>query len=69
MDLRLPPGYYVELDPDLLVLRGRDGRFVAAFSAGGAIGETIEGAAWKDHRARAVPKLAGPGGKGMDRQS
>ncbi len=50
MELRLPPGYYVERDPDTCTLRRPDGQFVAAFSARGVIAETIEGAAWEDHR-------------------
>ncbi len=50
MERRLPPGYYVERDPDICTLRQPDGHSVAAFSAGGGVAETIEGAAWKDHR-------------------
>ena len=50
MELRLPPGYYVERDPDTCTLRRPDGHFVAAFSARGVIAETIEGVAWEDHR-------------------
>ncbi len=50
MELRLPPGYYVERDPDTCTLRRPDGRLVAAFSARGVIPDTIEGLAWEDHR-------------------
>jgi hypothetical protein len=47
----LPPGYYLEFDPDLLVLRrGRKGDLVAAFSCRGATNESLEAAAWDDHR-------------------
>jgi hypothetical protein len=41
----LPPGYYLELDPDLLVLRrcgkGDKRDFVAAFSVRGATKESL----------------------------
>jgi hypothetical protein len=51
MEPRLPPGLYLEFDPDLLVLRrGRKGEFVAAFSSRGATNESIKAAAWDDHR-------------------
>ncbi len=40
-----------ESDPDVLVLRRRDGAFVAAFSACGATREGIVGAAKEDYRA------------------
>jgi hypothetical protein len=49
MELRLPPGYYLERDPDIWTLRRSDGVSVAAFSARGVVAETIEGAAWEDH--------------------
>ena len=52
MDLRLPPGYYLELDADVAVLRREDGQSVAAFSARGAVWETVERIAWEDHRGR-----------------
>ena len=48
MKLRLPQGYYLERDPDIWTLRRPDGGFVAAFSARGAVAETIEAAAWED---------------------
>ncbi len=64
MDLRLPPGYSLEWDSDLLVLRGWDGFFVAAFSAGGVSEETIEQVAWEDYRVRGMPRTESmePGG-------
>ena len=52
MNLRLPPGYYLELDADVAVLRREDGRSVAVFSARGVVWETIERIAWEDHRSR-----------------
>ena len=30
--LKLPTGYYLERDPDILILRRRDGSMVGAFS-------------------------------------
>lgn len=53
MGPRLPPGYYLELDADLLVLRRRpSGELVATFSARGAEQESVEEAAWEDHHER-----------------
>ena len=53
MELQLPPGYYLELDPDLLVLRRRAKvDFVAAFSVQGATKKSLEQAAWKDYLQR-----------------
>jgi hypothetical protein len=49
LDLRLPPGYYVDKDADLLVLRRHDGSVVAVFSARGVAKEFIERAAWEDY--------------------
>ena len=44
--------YYLdESDPDIVVLRCQDGRFVAAFSAQGATREGIVEAAKEDYRA------------------
>jgi hypothetical protein len=51
----LPDGYHLERDADLLVLRGRGERFVAAFSALGATEEAVWGAAWDDRRRLAAP--------------
>ena len=39
-----------ESDPDIVILRRRDGRFVAAFSARGATQEGIREAAIDDYR-------------------
>ena len=52
MEVRLPRSYYLERDPDLIVLRRGDSRFVAAFSARGAAREEIERAAREDLRLR-----------------
>lgn len=40
--LELPSGYYLERDPDILILRRLDGTMVAAFSAYGATVEAIQ---------------------------
>jgi hypothetical protein len=50
MDLQLPPGYHLQLDADVAILRREDGRSVAIFSARGVIWETIERIAWEDYR-------------------
>ena len=42
--LELPPGYYVERDPDVLILRRLDGSIIGAFSARGAAPEAVVGA-------------------------
>ena len=42
--LDLPAGYYLERDPDVLVLRRLDGSMVGAFSARGAAPEAVLGA-------------------------
>ncbi|HSL00258.1 MAG TPA: BTAD domain-containing putative transcriptional regulator [Rubrobacteraceae bacterium] len=39
--LELPTGYYVERDPDILILRRLDGSMVGAFSARGAAPEDV----------------------------
>jgi DNA-binding SARP family transcriptional activator len=39
--LDLPTGYYLERDPDVLILRQRDGSMVGAFSARGAAPEAV----------------------------
>ena len=47
----LPPAYYLdESDPDIIMLRRKDGTFVAAFSAQGATREGIIEAAMHDAR-------------------
>jgi hypothetical protein len=67
MELRLPPGYYVERDPDTCTLRRPDGHFVAAFSARGVIAETIEGVAWEHHRGGPKTGDVRPPRRGRDR--
>jgi LuxR family maltose regulon positive regulatory protein len=42
--LELPTGYYVERDPDVLILRRLDGSMIGAFSARGAAPEAVLGA-------------------------
>jgi hypothetical protein len=49
MKLKLPPGYYVELDADLLTLKCHDGSTVATFSARGVAMKLVERAAWEDY--------------------
>jgi hypothetical protein len=44
----LPPGYQLELDSDILVLRRLDGSTVAAFSSRGVTPEHVEATAWED---------------------
>ena len=49
--LSLPFDYILdESDPDIVVLRRRDGCFVAAFSASGATKEGIQKAVIEDHQ-------------------
>jgi LuxR family maltose regulon positive regulatory protein len=43
--LELPTGYYLERDPDILILRRLDGSMVGAFSARGAAPEAVRRAA------------------------
>jgi hypothetical protein len=45
---KLPFGYYLELDADLLILRRSDGAFVAAFDAVGVDLFGVELAVWED---------------------
>jgi hypothetical protein len=49
MKLKLPPGYFVELDADLLTLRCHDGSTVATFSGRGVAIKLVERAAWEDY--------------------
>ena len=49
--LPLPPGYYLEFDPDILALRREDGSLAAAFSAAGASPSEVVRAAEEDYRA------------------
>jgi hypothetical protein len=46
--MQLPFGYYVERDPDLLIVRRPDGSFVAAFNAGVADPFEVEATVWED---------------------
>jgi hypothetical protein len=59
VELRLPPGYHLELDADVAVLRGEDGRSVAIFSARGVVWETVERIAWEDHRSGPSTEASG----------
>jgi hypothetical protein len=47
-ELRLPPGYELERDPDMLILRRPDGSTVATFSTRGVVPEHVEEAARED---------------------
>jgi len=49
LELRLPPGYYVDKNAELLVLRRPDGSAVAVFSVRGVARELVERAAWEDY--------------------
>ncbi len=51
---QLRGGYYLEEDPDILILRRADGTEVAAFSAQDASREAIEGAVEEDYDASDV---------------
>jgi hypothetical protein len=54
-----PTGYRLDRsDPDVLVLRRRDGTFVATFSAIGAVRKAIRGAAEADQRAHVSRRSA-----------
>ena len=46
----LPPGYRLQVDPDVLILSRADGSTVAAFSALGADPREVEREAEKDYR-------------------
>ncbi|MDQ3913123.1 MAG: hypothetical protein M3305_15405 [Actinomycetota bacterium] len=50
MNLQLPPGYYLELDADILMLRRQCGSVLAVFSAQGATKRAIEEEATVDYR-------------------
>jgi hypothetical protein len=47
-ELQLPPGYQLERELDLLILRRPDGSTVAMFSARGALPERVEEEARED---------------------
>ena len=55
----LPPGYHLERDPDLLLLRRPDGSLTAAFSVTGATAEAVEHAAWEDRGGKLSPAFVG----------
>jgi DNA-binding SARP family transcriptional activator len=48
--LKLPPGYYLERDPDILILRRLDGAMVGSFSARGAPPNAVRQATEEDLR-------------------
>lgn len=50
MKLQLPPGYYLELDADILKLRRQGGSVLAVYSAQGATKRAIEEEARVDYR-------------------
>jgi hypothetical protein len=58
MESCLPTGYYLERYPslNLVVLRRRDGYFVAAFSIDWVEREEIEKVAWLDSRGEPTPE-------------
>lgn len=45
---KLPFGYYLERDTDLMILRRADSTFVAAFSARGVDFFEVEATVWED---------------------
>ena len=47
-ELRLPFGYHLQCDADLLILRRSDSSFVAAFGAGNVDPFEVECAVWED---------------------
>jgi LuxR family maltose regulon positive regulatory protein len=53
--LELPTGYYLERDPDVLILRRLDGSMVGAFSARGAAPEAVLGAIEEGAPRRPMP--------------
>jgi DNA-binding SARP family transcriptional activator len=56
LSLELPTGYYLERDPDVLILRRLDGSMVGAFSTRGAALEAIRGTA--EETARSVLRVS-----------
>ena len=56
MKLELPPGYYLDLDADVLTLRRKGGCMLAVFSVRGATRGAIEEEAWADHLLLTQPK-------------
>ena len=49
MKLERPPGYYLDLDAEVLTLRRKGESMLAIFSARGAKRDAIEEEAWVDH--------------------
>jgi len=47
--LSLPPSYRLEFDADMILLRGKDDRIVAAFSVSGTTPSAVTKAAWEDY--------------------
>jgi LuxR family maltose regulon positive regulatory protein len=65
LSLDLPTGYYLERDPDVLILRRLDGSMVGAFSARGAAPEAVLGAIGES----APQSAEGPWGASMRARS
>jgi DNA-binding SARP family transcriptional activator len=64
LSLDLPTGYYLERDPDVLVLRRRDGSMVGAFSARGAAPEALKRAIEESSQGATTSSLAPPALRG-----
>jgi hypothetical protein len=47
--LSLPPSYRLEFDADMILLRGKEDRIVAAFSVSGTTPSAVTKAAWEDY--------------------
>ena len=56
--LELPAGYYLERDPDVMILRRIDGSMIGAFSARGAAPEAVLGAI--EEASQGETRAAGP---------
>lgn len=64
--LELPAGYYVERDPDVLVLRRLDGSMVGAFSARGACPEAVWRATVEEKTTKRLPDEREEGSPGSE---
>jgi hypothetical protein len=63
----LPTSYYLdESDPDILILRRKDGTFVAAFSAQGVTKEGLVAAAREDYNSLLERRAEGQEGEADD---
>jgi hypothetical protein len=63
----LPTSYYLdESDPDILILRRKDGTFVAAFSAQGVTREGLVAAAREDYNSLLEQRAEGDAGEEHD---